>query len=313
VRKTDPHIRIVITGATGFIGRALCAELKDTHELIALSRDARKAVGVIGGQAQIVEWDGHTAGAWAREVNGARAVVHLAGQNIASGRWTSSTKATIMQSRLQGTRAILDAIQTAKDKPSVLVQISAVGYYGLQAGDAASAEMDESHPPGKGFLAEVCTRVEDSAARAEALGVRTVMARLGMVLGPGGGALPRLIRPFRFHLGGYVGNGRTWVSWTSLHDTVRAIRFLVEHDDLHGPFNVTSPQPVTMKTLCRAIGEALGRRAWIAVPGFLVRVAISPMADEAILNSLRVSPKRLHEAGFVFERPDVKDALARLR
>lgn len=301
-------MRIVITGATGFIGRALCRDLCGNYDLVALSRDARKASGVLGRYAKVVEWDGRTTGPWAGEVSGAEAVVNLAGENIAAGRWSRSRKADILQSRTHAARAILDAIEMAKDRPKTFVQASAIGFYGSRADEA----LDEGSASGTGFLAEICRRVEMIVERAERFGVRWVTIRTGVVLGTEGGALPRLMRPFRFHLGGHVGTGRQWFSWISLEDEVRAIRFLIENPDARGLFNLTAPDPVTMKAFCRALGEVMGRSAWTAVPGFVMRLALGQMADELLLGGQKVVPKRLREMGFEFRHRDVGSALTEI-
>jgi uncharacterized protein (TIGR01777 family) len=301
-------MRIVITGATGFIGRALCRDLCGDYDLVALSRDARKASGIVGPYAKVVEWDGRTTGPWAGQVDGAEAVVNLAGGSIASGRWSQAKKADILQSRTHAARAILDAIELARDKPKTFIQASAVGFYGSR-GDGT---LDEDSPAGTGLLAEVCRRVEMIAERAERFGVRKVVLRSGVVLGTEGGALPKLMRPFRFHLGGHVGTGRQWFSWISLQDEVRAIRFLIEDSDARGVFNLTAPEPVTMKAFCGALGEALGRSAWTVVPGFIVHLALGQMADEVLLGGQRVVPKHLSEMGFEFRHRDAKSALTEI-
>jgi len=298
--------RIVITGATGFIGQALCRELSGDYEVVALSRDAKRASGVVAGVARVVEWDARTTSGWAGEVRGAHAVVNLAGENVASGRWTRFRKDTIRQSRLQSARAILDAIDIAKkDGPSVLVQASAVGFYGTHPNGA----LDEGSSCGKGFLADVCRRVEAVAERGESLNVRRVLIRTGVVLGMEGGALPRMMAPFRFYVGGRVGSGKQWFSWISLRDEVRAIRFLIENERAQGAFNLTAPEPVTMKEFCHSLGKVLGRPAWTAVPGPVLRLLAGEMAEEVLLAGQKVIPQRLVEAGFEFEHRDVGSAL----
>lgn len=297
-------MRVIVAGATGFIGRALCRALGRDGEVVALSRDRHKANGLVGQYARVVEWNALTGGTWTNEIDGAHAVVNLAGENIAARRWSRSRKADILQSRSHSIAAIVDAIDTVRTKPKVFIQASAVGYYGPHGDET----LDEDAGGGGGFLAEVCRRVEIAAARAEHFGVRTVIIRSGMVLGPDGGALPKLMRPFRFFVGGHVGSGRQWVSWISLPDELRAIRLLIRKSKLQGVFNLTAPEPVTMKTFCRALGRVMGRPAWTFVPGFALRVALGEMADEALLSGQKVMPKRLTEAGFQFEHPDLEGA-----
>jgi uncharacterized protein (TIGR01777 family) len=298
-------MRVVISGATGFIGRALCRQLHGDYEVIALSRDSTRAAGLVGEYAKAVEWDARTASSWARYVEDAHAVIDLAGENIASGRWTQPKRDSIMQSRTNSANAIVDAVSGARNKPAVVIQISAVGYYGSRGDEV----LDEDSPPGTGFLAEVSRRVESIAAKVEGVGVRHVIIRAGMVLGRDGGALPRFMAPFRFYLGGHTGSGRQWVSWISLHDALRAIRFLTDRQNLKGPFNLTSPNPVTMKQFSRTLGAALRSPAWTVLPGFAARLAFGQMADEVLLASQRAIPKRLIDAGFQFQHPDLQTAL----
>lgn len=298
-------MRVVITGAAGFIGRALCEALHRDYELIALSRDARRAAGSVGDWAKVVEWDGRTTGSWLKQADGAFAVINLAGENVASGRWNESRKASMLHSRLDSSRAVLDAIKQVKKKPTVVIQASAIGYYGSRRDEP----LDEGSTRGEGFLASVCQRVESLAGGIEQLGVRCVVIRTGVVLGRSGGALDKLAKPFRFFLGGHLGSGDQWFSWISLDDEVAAIRFLMEHEQLRGAFNLTAPQPVTMKAFCKTLGRVLHRPAWMHVPAFMVRLALGEMADEMLLSGQRVLPKRLLEAGFEFRHPEVEKAL----
>ncbi len=296
---------MIISGATGFIGRTLCRELHNDYEVIALSRDSRRAASIVGEYAKVVEWDARTASSWARYVENAHAIVNLAGENIAAGRWTQPKRDSIMQSRTNSANAIVDAVRGARNKPAVVIQISGVNYYGA-CGDEV---LDEDSPPGAGFLAEVSRRVESIAARVERSGVRHVITRPGMVLGLKGGALPRFMTPFRFYLGGYTGSGRQWVSWISLQDMIGAVRFLMDNQDLKGAFNLTSPNPVTMKQFSRTLGAVLHSPAWTVLPGFAARLAFGQLAEEVLLAGQRAVPKRLMEAGFQFRHPDLRTAL----
>jgi len=298
-------MRVVITGASGFIGKTLCRELRKDYEVIALSRDASRAAASVGNWAKVVEWDGRTTANWVREADGAFAIINLAGENVAAGRWNESKKASILHSRLDSSRAVLEAIRKVNNKPAVVIQASAVGYYGSRRDE----QLDEASMPGEGFLANVCQRVESFAEEIEHLGVRCVVIRTGIVLGRDGGALARLIKPFRFYIGGYLGSGRQWFSWISLEDEVSAIRFLMLNENLKGVFNLVAPQPVTMKGLCVILGKVLHRPAWLHVPGFAVRFALGEMAKEMLLSGQRVRPKRLLAAGFKFKYADVEKAL----
>ncbi len=296
--------RTIISGATGFIGRALCRELYGDYEVVALSRDANRAADAIGRYAKVLEWDARTASVWAGQVEGAHAVINLAGESVARGRWTQAKRDSIMQSRTSSATAMVDAVAAAGDKPSVFIQGSAVGYYGSRGDEILHGDS----PPGTTFLADVCRRVESIGARVEKSGIRYVAIRTGMVLGLHGGALPRLMTPFRFFLGGRIGSGKQWISWISLEDEVRAIRFLIENPSLRGSFNLTSPHPVTMKQFVRILGKVLHRPAWTVLPGFAVRLALGQMADEVLLASQRAIPRRLIDAGFEFRHPELKTA-----
>ena len=298
-------MRVVITGATGFIGGALCKALHKDYEVIALSRDASRAAKSVGDLAKVNEWDGRTTGSWFQQANGAFAIINLAGENIASGRWNESKKAGILHSRLDSAGAVLDAIKQMDRKPTVVIQASAIGYYGSRQNE----KLDETSTPGKGFLANVCQRIESYAEEIEGLGVRCVVIRTGVVLGRDGGAFTKLVKPFRFFLGGYLGSGRQWFSWIHLEDEIAAIKYLMENEHLKGVFNLTAPQPVTMKELCVTLGQILHRPVWLNVPAFAARLAFGEMADEMLLSGQKVLPKRLLNTGFNFQYTNIKQAL----
>ncbi len=298
-------MKVLITGATGFIGRALCKDLCKDYEIIALSRDMKRTLSMIGKYTKVIEWDGRTAGTWVSQTDGVFAIINLAGESIASGRWTQSKKAEILQSRLNTIKAIVNAIKQIKNKPSVVIQASAIGYYG----NCGEEELTEKSPVGKGFLAEVCQNVELCAEPVSELGSRLVIIRTGVVLGKDGGALPRLIKPFKYFLGGYPGSGKQWFSWISLEDEVAAIRFLMENKLQQGVFNLTSPNPVTMKDFCRKLGWVLRRPSWTFVPGFVLRRIFGEMADEMIISGQKVIPEKLLNAGFQFKYSQLDNAL----
>ncbi len=299
-------MRVVITGATGFIGKALCRELAKSYEIAALSRNAEKAGKSLGQLATVVYWDGNSPAGLVSQVDGALAVINLAGENLGSGRWNQAKKEQILQSRLDVIEAIAEAIRQAQKKPKVLIQASAIGYYGSRQDES----LYETSPAGTGFLPTVCQAIERPVKNVENLGVRCVIIRSGVVLGSQAGALPRLARPFRFYLGGHLGSGKQWFSWIGLEDEVAAIRFLMDNENLHGVFNLTSPQPVTMKEFCKTLGKVLNRPSWLAVPGFILRLALGEMADQMLLSSQKVMPRRLLEAGFRFKNPEVEEALS---
>ena len=298
-------MRVVITGATGFIGRALCKELCKDYEIIALSRNASRAAGSVGDWAQVIEWDGRTTGSWFQQANGAFAIINLAGENVASGRWNGSKKAAILHSRLDSSRVVIEAIKQVDKKPTMVIQASAIGYYGPREDE----QLDEDSAPGKGFLASVCRDVESSTEEFERMGVRCAVIRTGVVLGRDGGALAELVKPFRFYLGGYLGSGRQWFSWIHLEDQIAAIKFLMENEHLKGAFNLTAPQPVTMKEFCKILGKVLHRPARLNVPTFAARLAFGEMADEMLLSGQKVLPKRLLNTGFDFKYTNAEQAL----
>jgi uncharacterized protein (TIGR01777 family) len=299
-------MRVIITGATGFIGKALCKALHNDYEVIALSRDADGSRQSIGHLAEIVQWDARKPAGWASQADGALAIINLAGENVASGRWSKARKSRILQSRLDATSAVVEVIKQMQNKPKVVIQASAIGYYGSRFDE----QLDEASTPGEGFLADVCQRVESFAEQIEGMGVRCVIIRTGVVLDKGGGALAKLMKPFRFYLGGHIGSGEQWFSWISLDDEVATIKFLMENEKLRGVFNLTAPQPVTMKEFCKTLGKVLHRPAWLNVPGFAARLAFGEMADEMLLSGQRVLPKRLLAAGFEFKYSDVEKALS---
>ena len=296
-------MRIIITGATGLIGSVLCKKLYPDYELIALSRHPEKTR--LGQNVMVIQWDAKSPGRWTRYIEGADAVVNLAGENIAAGRWTKVKKQRILESRVNSTKAIVDTIALAEKKPAVLIQASATGFYG-SCGDT---EIDENAGKGKGFLAEVCEKWEQAARPVEAVGTRLVIIRTGIVLSRDGGALPRMVQPFKFFLGGYPGTGKQWVSWISMDDEIAAIRFLIENKQLSGIFNLTSPEPVIMKELCRAIGRVLKSPSRLKIPAVVLRIALGKMADETILADQRVIPSRLLKAGFKFRNNKIEEAL----
>lgn len=297
--------RIVISGGTGFIGRALARILLGGgYEVVILSRNPSRAGASLGVGAALARYDPHDAGSWAEHADGAFGIVNLAGAGIASGRWTAAVKRRILESRLEAGRVVGEAVDRASAKPSVLVQASAVGYYG----DRGEEELGESSGPGSGFLAGVARRWEESTLGVERLGVRRVVIRSAVVLGRGGGFLGRMVPVFRRYVGGPAGSGRQWISWIHIADEVRAIRFLLEHGDLSGPFNLAAPAPVRNGEFARELGRALHRPSRVRTPGFLLRLALGEMAEELILSGQRALPRRLIEAGFRFSYTGIGEA-----
>jgi uncharacterized protein (TIGR01777 family) len=232
------------------------------------------------------------------------AVVHLAGENIAAGRWTDARKRRIRESRVKSSRAVAEAIEEAADKPRVLLQGSAVGYYGPRGDEVVS----EEEPPGEDFLARVCVEWEASTAGVESLGVRRAVLRTGVVLSTEGGALPKMLLPFRLFAGGPVGSGRQCFPWIHIADEVGAIRFLLENDRASGPFNLTAPEPITNRQFSRVLGEVLHRPSLLPAPAFALRLALGEMAD-MLLNGQRAVPSQLQELGYTFRFPEAEAAL----
>ena len=304
----NDHGRILVTGGSGLIGRALTAELAGAgYEVVVLSRSPERVSGLPAG-ARAVGWDAETADGWGPEAEGARAIVNLAGENLASWPWTEETKRRILASRLDATRAVVQALERAferaADRPPVLLQASGIDFYGPQEDEP----VDEGDPQGEGFLAYVTREWEAASAPAEALGARRVCLRTAMVLAAEGGALPKLALPFRLGAGGPVGSGRQWVSWIHLRDEVRAIRFLLEHPEASGPFNLTAPEPVRNRELAKTLGRVLRRPALFRAPAFAVRTVLGEMAD-TVLDGRRAVPRRLRELGFTWDFPELEPAL----
>jgi len=290
--------RIIITGATGFIGRALSSELASAgYEIIALSRRPAEAEKIPGPDVKAVAWDAATATGWSAFADGATAIINLAGDNIGSGRWTEKKKQRILASRVNAGKAVAEAIRGAKHKPRVLIQASAVGYYG----DRGDELLYEDSSNGSGFLAEVVRQWEQSVREVESLGIRLAAIRLGVVLGARGGVMSRLIPPFRFFVGGHPGSGRQWLSWIHIDDVIGIIRFLVENADCKGPFNVTAPEPTVSKDFYNALGKAMHRPAFFPMPAFALKLALGEMATELLLSSTKVVPGKLLEAGYEFK------------
>lgn len=297
-------MRVVITGGSGLIGSGVARDLGEAgHEVVVLTRNPAKA-GPLPANTRAVQWDGRTSEGWASLLDGDTGIVHLAGESIADGRWTAERKRRIRDSRVESGRAVLEAIRRAEDKPRVLLQGSAVGYYGPRGDEVVT----EHHPPGDDFLARVCVEWEASTAEAEALGVRRALLRTGVVLSPKGGALPKMALPFRLGAGGPLGSGRQWFPWIHIADEVGAIRFLLEREDASGPFNLAAPDPLRNRDFTRELGRALRRPSLFPAPGFALRAVLGEMAD-MLLNGQRAVPQRLVEAGYVFRYPEAGPAL----
>jgi hypothetical protein len=298
--------RIVLLGATGFIGRELVRIFPAAgFELVAVSRNPDRVRSLLGERVIPAGWDGRTAEGWKQFVDGAAAVVNLVGENLSTGRWTKKKKTAILQSRRAAGRAVVEAVKAAGARPQVVLQASAVGYYGRRGDEV----LDETSAPGDGFLADVVRAWEESTRDIESLGVRRIVIRSGVVLGRDGGALRLMAMPFRFFVGGPLAGGRQWFSWIHLEDEVRAILFLLENEKSRGVYNLVSPFPVRQRLLAKSIGHALRRPSFFPMPSFLLRLLFGEKAGETILANQRVLPARLDEEGFTFAFPEVGSAL----
>ncbi len=292
-------MRIAITGSSGFVGTAAAADLTAAgHDVVRLVRSAATRPGT-------AHWDPATGALDARAMGAIDAVVHLAGENVAGGRWTAARKRAIAESRGPATERLCRALAALPRRPRVLVAASAIGIHG----DRGEEELDERSAPGTGFLAEVAQAWEAGTAPAAEGGIRVVNLRLGMVLDPRGGALRRMLLPFRLGLGGRLGHGRQWVAWITLADLLGAVRFVLEREDLAGPVLAVAPAPVTNRAFTAALAAALHRPAFLPAPAFALRLAFGEMADALLLASQRARPRRLLDAGFRFAQPDLGAAL----
>ncbi|TQK44023.1 hypothetical protein FBY35_5501 [Streptomyces sp. SLBN-118] len=291
-------MRIAVTGSTGLIGRALVRSLRsDGHEVVCLVRRPPQA-------GDEVEWDPGRQYVDVAGLVGCEGVVHLAGAGIGDHRWTDAYRKEIRDSRVLGTAAVAEALASLAEPPRVLVCGSAIGYYG----DTGGRAVDESAPPGDGFLPNTVVEWEEAAAAAQEAGIRTAFARTGLVVSRKGGAWGRMFPLFKAGLGGRLGNGRQYWSFISLHDEVAALRHLLDTESLSGPFNLTAPDPVTNREVTAAMGRALHRPTLFAVPAPALRIALGELTGD-ILTSARVLPTRLLESGFTFAFPGIDEAI----
>lgn len=303
---SEPTKRILITGGTGLIGRHLVHELvSQGYRAIVTTRRPAEVAPREG--VEVVGWDAQSAVGIMRAIDNSFAVVQLVGAPVMDKRWTAGYKRRIRDSRVQSTRAIAAAIEQVKRKPQVLLQGSAVGYYG----DTGARDISEEDGAGNDFLAQVVRLWEQASEPVERHGVRRPIVRTGIVLAADGGALPKLMQPFKLFAGGRLGSGTQAVPWIHIRDQVAAMRFLIEHDQAHGPYNLTAPQPVTNAELTRALSELLHRPALLPVPRMALRLALG-QASEALLAGQRALPQRLQSLGYSFQFPELREALADL-
>jgi uncharacterized protein len=298
-------MKIAVAGATGYVGAALCELLGLRHELIILTRDTQKGHLVFGQTFTIIEFSKNRPDLLISGLEGVDAVVNLAGENISSARWSLDIKQRILNSRIDSSRSLLNAFKKMAQPPKTFIISSATGYYGNRPEET----LDESSPSGSGFLAEVCRQNEALAPDFESLDIRTLIIRSGPVMDRSGGALKKMITPFRFYLGAVLGTGKQYMPWISLKDETAAIKFLLERSDLSGVFNLTSPNPSKNCEISAAIAANLGRPCFFRIPAVLLRILLGEMAGELLLSSQRVSPARLLAAGFDFRHTRFEDVL----
>ena len=297
-------MRIVVTGATGLIGRALTENLlRDGHDVIALVRSATR-VGARLGSARILEWDPMTGPPPASALENADAVVHLAGEPVADRPWSENQKARIRDSRVIGTRNLVNGMRAAANPAPVLVSGSAIGYYG----DRGDELLDEQSSNGSDFLADVCSAWEAEAAKATQFGTRVVALRTGIILAAQAGALPKLVLPFRLFAGGPLGHGRQWMSWIHLFDEVGLIRHAIEKPDVSGPMNATAPESMGNRHFASTLGKVLGRPSIFPTPRFALDIILGERV-QVLLASQRVQPRVAERTGYQFRFPELRPAL----
>lgn len=297
-------MRLLVAGGTGFIGKALRESFAERgHEVVILTRKA-SLENQPGLRTRYTYWNPPQGGVWEKELEGVEGVINLAGEPIAEKRWTSSQKQQILASRAGATQAVVTAIRNAKRKPLFLLNASAVGYYGPHGDE----EVSEESPHGKDFLGEVCQAWEAHALRAEDFGIRVIRLRIGIILEKEGGALAKMIFPFRAGLGGPLGSGNQWMSWIHRKDLIGLIHFLIEKKEARGAMNAAAPHPVRSKEFAQTLGRVLHRPAIFPVPGFVLRILLGEMA-QMLLTGQRVIPKQALGLGFKFQYPQLEEAL----
>lgn len=301
-------MKIAITGATGFVGSRLVERLhKEGNQIVVLTRNTASAHKIFPveafGNVEIVAYTPTTSGAWQDAVGGCDGVVNLAGEPIAEARWTPEHKREILNSRQLGTQKIVEAIAQANPKPRVLVNASAIGYYGT----SETATFDESSTSGKDFLAQVCQAWEAEAQKVKDAGVRLVILRFGIVLGLGG-ALGKMITPFKLFAGGPIGSGRQWFSWIHIDDLVNLIVQALTKPQMEGVYNATAPNPIRMNDLSQTMGQVMNRPSWLPVPSFALEALLGDGAI-VVLEGQQVLPKRTLESGFEYQYPSLQPAL----
>ena len=292
-------MRIAVSGAGGFIGQALGRELQVSgNEVLRMARTSGDA------PPRHLKWNPASGAIDRKQMEQIDAVIHLAGENIA-GRWTEKKKAAIRDSRVLGTRMLVEALAGLPHPPKLFLCASAIGYYG----DRGDELLNETSPAGSGFLAEVCSEWEAATTLAGAAGIKVVLLRFGFVLSSRGGGLPRMLLPFRLGMGGPIGNGKQYMSWITLVDAIRAIQFILAKNTFSGPVNIVAPQSVPNREFAQTLGRVLSRPAFLPTPAFVIKGLLGEMGRETILSSARVEPAQLLRAGFQYQHPVIENAL----
>ncbi|KJS46813.1 TIGR01777 family oxidoreductase [Desulfosporosinus sp. BICA1-9] len=297
-------MNVLIFGGTGFVGRNLIGELlKNGYQVYVVTRNPQKTASSFENKVKVIEWDNVSPLSSIYELQQTDVVINLAGESIGNRRWINSVKEEILASRIRTTRAIVTAINNGTIQPKVLINASAVGYYGPREDD----ELTESDEVGQDFLAQVCRDWEKEAYKVQNNLTRVVTIRIGVVLG-NEGALNRMAFPFKLYIGGPMGTGNQWLSWIHIQDLSRMIRFIIDHQELTGPINAVTPEPVRMKDFCKTLGEVLNRPSWLPVPEILLKIVLGQMA-EMLLHGQRVVPKKILSANFEYRFSKLRAAL----
>ncbi len=298
-------MHVVVTGGTGFIGRPLCLSLcAEGHTVTLLTRRPAEAQRSFGSAVTAVEWNGREAGLWEQSLEGADAVIHLAGAPIADARWTVARKHLLADSRVCSTQRLVEAMSRRSSRPHILISASGIGYYGA----SDDRVLDEGAARGQGFLADLCLEWEAAALAAASFGARVVLLRTGMVLEQDGGALPKMLLPFRLFAGGPILPGSQWVSWIHRRDHVGLILWALATSSVSGPINAVAPGAVTMRTFCDVLGQVLRRPSWLPVPGIALAAALGELGT-LMTTGQRVSPVKALAGGYQFQYPMLEPAL----
>lgn len=298
-------MNIVIAGGTGFVGRALCMALsQEGHKVSILTRNSGRAARLLGNNMSPVEWNGRDTGPWERALDGADAVINLAGAPIADARWTDARKQILTDSRVFTTRLLARALSRRASKPATFISASGIGYYG----PSDDRLLDEGVARGTGFLADLCLAWEAEAMRAAEFGARVVILRTGMVLEADGGALAKMLLPFKMFAGGPIMPGTQWVSWIHRNDHIGLIKWALTTATISGPINAVAPEPVTMKTFCEVLGQVLHRPSWLPVPGLALKMLLGELGT-LMTTGQRVTPAKAIAGGYRFQYPTLEPAL----